>query len=373
MKRLIFLTEHLSFGGAEVVLTEYLRSIDPRNNEVHLIVRDNLGSRNYLLERVPSHVKIYFVFSEEDMRRYPKKMSHRAFRGKLAERVRAYLDGFGAYDAVIDFSPVLDKVISRFRKEPLILWIHGDKTHMGFMERIKYLTRIRRYKKIVVLCDEMLKQFESLFPSLKNKLVVIPNPVDSNRIKELSLQDFSSDVRLPENYSVSVGRLVPGKDFSTVVKAAHLLKNKGLTFCHVIIGDGELRGQLEDEIRCFGLEGSVLLLGALENPFPIVRGAQFFVHAAFREGLPTVIIEAMGLGLPVIATACPTGPKDILEYGRSGMLYDIQDYAKLAELMAMLYASQIEREKLSSLSVERASYFDPSNVIPSLDKLVKGL
>ena len=74
------------------------------------------------------------------------------------------------------------------------------------------------------------------------------------------------------------------------------------------------------------MENDIFLLGQMENPYPFFKNAKLFVHTAKYEGLPTVLIESMTFGIPVVAYDCPTGPKDILgensEYGKLVPLND---------------------------------------------------
>ena len=115
------------------------------------------------------------------------------------------------------------------------------------------------------------------------------------------------------------------------------------------------------------MEKDIILLGSIKNPYPWLKKAKLFVHSSKYEGLPTVLIEALVLNKKVISSACPTGPKEILENGKIGDLYEIGNYEKLAYYI-------IEALKNSSLDkelIEKAiQKFSKEVVIKDYEKLI---
>lgn len=371
-KHIVFVTEHLSFGGAEVVLTTYLKSIDMTRFKVSLIVRDDLGTKNYLRKELPEQVDVYTLFKESE-----NHENRCSFRSKFVRRFEKTLEKLGNVDVVVDFSPVLDKIIYRIKKRKMILWMHGDKSHMGFWERLKYRIRIRKYDKIVLLCEEMKDQFKQIFPELEQKLCVIPNPFDFERIMGLSRDesDISAEDRklMAESYILSVARLVPGKDFKTVIEAGKILHEKGYRYKHYIIGDGELKEELQTLINKYQLSEQIFLLGARKNPYPWMKKADFFVHSANREGFGLVIVEAMSLGRAVIATSCPVGPAEILEYGKSGELFPLNNAKVLANHIASYIDDLPKRSHFAAASVVRAKDYSHERIMPLLYKVFESV
>ena len=88
----------------------------------------------------------------------------------------------------------------------------------------------------------------------------------------------------------------------------------------LIVGEGECREALELQISEAGLAGAVDLTGYVANPFPILKAADVFVLSSDWEGFGNVLVEAMAVGTPVVATDCPYGPSEILEDGKWGRL-----------------------------------------------------
>jgi glycosyltransferase involved in cell wall biosynthesis len=137
-----------------------------------------------------------------------------------------------------------------------------------------------------------------------------------------------------------------------------LLRNKAAARL-IILGEGEERGRLEALIEASGLSGDIDLHGFVENPYAYLSRADAFVLSSRWEGLPTVLIEALACGCPVVATDCPSGPREILQGGRYGALVPVGDAAALCAAMAQVLktrpAKEALRERSMSYSVERAT------------------
>lgn len=131
---------------------------------------------------------------------------------------------------------------------------------------------------------------------------------------------------------VAAGRLRPQKDFPTLIRALSRVRAKRPARL-VILGDGPDRADLEALINELGLQDDVELYGYTPNPYAFFSRAAAFVLSSRWEGLPTVLIEALSCGAPVIATDCPNGPKEILADGRYGRLLPMGDVEALASAM----------------------------------------
>ena len=129
---------------------------------------------------------------------------------------------------------------------------------------------------------------------------------------------------------LAVGRLTEQKDFTTLLKAFARVRDK--CKCRLIIaGEGEERSALEKTITDLGIADDVDLHGYVDNPYAYMAHASVFVLSSAWEGLPTVLIEAMAIGLPVVSTDCPSGPKEILHNGKYGILVPVGDIDAIAQ------------------------------------------
>lgn len=129
---------------------------------------------------------------------------------------------------------------------------------------------------------------------------------------------------------ISVGRLIAAKDYFTLIRA--FSKVRKFVKCRlVILGEGELRPDLEGLVEALELNEDVILPGFVDNPYAWMAQSSLFVLSSRREGLPTVLIEAMACGTPVISTDCPSGPFEILEGGKWGGVVPMGDESSLSK------------------------------------------
>jgi glycosyltransferase involved in cell wall biosynthesis len=99
----------------------------------------------------------------------------------------------------------------------------------------------------------------------------------------------------------------------------------------MILGEGEERSALETLIRNLGISDDVALPGFVDNPYPYLRQSAVFVLSSAWEGLPTVLIEALALGAPIVSTDCPSGPAEILRNGSYGSLVPVGDVEAMSD------------------------------------------
>lgn len=141
---------------------------------------------------------------------------------------------------------------------------------------------------------------------------------------------------------LAVGRLTKQKDFPSLIRAfAQVRRTRPARL--VILGEGTDRAALEALVDELGLASDIALPGFVDNPYAYMSRAALYVLSSRWEGLPTVLIEALYCGPPVVATDCPSGPKEILDHGRHGALVPIGDVTALGEAIAAGLAGAIPR------------------------------
>ena len=132
---------------------------------------------------------------------------------------------------------------------------------------------------------------------------------------------------------LAVGTLKTIKDFGTLLKAFARLRHR-VNARLLILGEGECRAALEVQVCQLGIQASVFMPGFIKDTSSYFQHADLHVLSSTGEGLPTVIIEALEAGTPVVSTDCPSGPREILCDGRFGLLVPVGDAAALADAMA---------------------------------------
>jgi glycosyltransferase involved in cell wall biosynthesis len=236
----------------------------------------------------------------------------------------------------------------------------------------KILTTLMRFTypmadQVVACSDGVADSLTSVIGLDKSKIVVVYNPVVSEKVLQLSREIVRDDFFQKDGKKlVAVGRLTAQKDFFTLLKAfAEVRKVENVYL--VILGEGELRLELEEYCAKLNLGDYVFMPGFVDNPYAWMASADLFVLSSAWEGLPTVLIEAMACGVNVVSTDCPSGPSEILQQQKWGALVPVGDYKAMS---AAIVNSLGEPHKFKVR--ERAMLFNVENSINSYIKLFGG-
>jgi glycosyltransferase involved in cell wall biosynthesis len=187
----------------------------------------------------------------------------------------------------------------------------------------------------------------------QERVRVIRNPVVSPRMFELSREpvDHPWFNNLGAPIILGAGRLTPEKDFATLIRAfARIRVQKDCRL--MILGEGRLRPDLEELAIDLNIADAVALPGFVSNPCAYMARASLFVLSSAWEGSGNVLTEATALGTPVVATDCPSGPRELLQDGRYGPLVPVGDADKLAEAMLETLQHPLPPETLQEAAAE---------------------
>jgi glycosyltransferase involved in cell wall biosynthesis len=234
-------------------------------------------------------------------------------------------------------------------------------------------SRVERY---VAVTDEIRWDMVHSFGLPENRIVTIPNGVDLELLRRLAAEpaeaDWDDAATHGEVTIITSGRLMKQKGHKLLLQAFSRVCQT--VPCRlVILGEGELYGDLKQLAYTLGIAENVIFAGWQRNPFRLLAKADVFVLSSHYEGFPNALLEAMALGLPVISTDCPTGPAELLDRGRYGVLVPPDDPVSLADAMLSLVRDGAQRLRFSKLSVERASQFSLAGMVTSYESLLEGL
>jgi glycosyltransferase involved in cell wall biosynthesis len=193
---------------------------------------------------------------------------------------------------------------------------------------------------------------------LRERTRVIFNPVVSDELFAQARQSPAHQWFLePVPIVVAVGRLAAAKDYGTLLRAfAQVLQRQDARL--LILGEGDEREYLERLAGDLGIGDAVAMPGFAENPFAAVARARVFVLSSCTEGLPNALVQALALGARIVATDCPSGPREILQDGRFGRLVPVSDVDGLARaVIAALQdpAPSIPEEAIGPFRVDDVS------------------
>jgi glycosyltransferase involved in cell wall biosynthesis len=173
---------------------------------------------------------------------------------------------------------------------------------------------------------------------------VLPNPVVTPELADRSAQPLGHPWFAPGQPPVvlGVGRLSRIKNFSLLVRA--FARVRGETALRLmVLGEGKQRGELERLAARLKVKEDLALPGHVENPYGYMHKASLFVLSSLWEGFGNVVVEALACGTPVVATDCPSGPAEILEDGRYGLLVPNNDELALAAAMLQCLRSPLPK------------------------------
>lgn len=195
---------------------------------------------------------------------------------------------------------------------------------------------------------------DRIAPADKDKLFVLPFGIDHKELigdRETVIHQIAQRNTLPPKI-INVGRLVWQKGQAVLIEAAYILASRGIDFSLEIIGEGELRSEIEGLIAHHGLQSRVVLRGALprNEVLKAMQGADIFAFSSVSEGFGIVLLEAMLCGLAVVAPDI-TGVSEIVTDDQTGSLYHTQNALVLADRLERLVVDEglRRRYQLSAL------------------------
>lgn len=347
MKRIAFFIPSMVGGGAERVVVNLLKGMLSKDVSLDLVLVSATGA---YMNQIPPQVRLVNLNTQRVITAIVPLISY------LRENKPSVLISHLCHANVI---AALAKELA-FTDTQLILVEH-DTLSVSESEvfRARFVPPLMKLlyphaDKIIGVSEAVSRDLETQLGLKNGKVKTIYNPVVNSELIHQAKADLNHPWLQPNSPPVflAVGRLTIKKDFSTLIKAFANLREK-VTSRLIILGEGELRPELEAIINNLGIANDVSMPGFVENPYAFMSRASAFILSSLWEGLPTVLIEAMACGCPVISTDCPSGPREILADGKYGELVAVSDVMALSSAMLQVLKSPISKE----LSIQRAMYF----------------
>ena len=276
----------------------------------------------------------------------------------------------GGFDVIIDFDSNFGSYIRNLSCKK-IAFFHFSLNAMRNQDQHRLRKHFVKYDNVVVISDAMKAEADEMFPDISDKFVRIYNGIDSEHCHRKA-QESVSDPDFYAPYMLAVERLSETqKDITTLICAyRNVLNADNNAPKMIVIGEGNSRPQLEQLIRENNLEDKFILKGFVANPYPWIANAALIVHSSKFDGLPTCMIEALSFGKAVIATDCSTGPKEILDDGRVGILTKIQDVNSLSEAIISVLKNDELKSQMERSAVEFFDVFSGKSSVAELEKII---
>ncbi|OPL08171.1 MAG: hypothetical protein AVO33_01285 [delta proteobacterium ML8_F1] len=349
-----FFLSNLSGGGAQRTIVNILNGIDKSKYNVKLILL-KLNSDDAYVDLVHKSIPIINLNTRGRYAFWKIK--------KIIDKEKP--DILFSTLAQVNLAVWLGHKCS-FHKPKLVLRETSYRTFGKNLNRLSHLLFKRMYNdadNVIALSKGVKNDLIELYGVKSDKITTIYNPIDTEYIFEKSKEEcelgYSKDFKM-----VSCGRLVEQKNYSLIINALSIIKNKGYeNFELFILGEGPKRDELNDLILECGLEGNVKLVGFQNNPYKYMAQADLFVLSSAWEGFGHVVAEALATGTPVLSTDCPHGPKEILQDGEFGWIVDNNDYIQMSDKLIEIIDGTIKYDDYKSISRERAQDFDVSKIV----------
>lgn len=229
----------------------------------------------------------------------------------------------------------LPTIIASLLRRPVITVVQNNIQRSLADYRSPASERLLRWSygraRAVVCVSDALARVVDDFGGRRWNVVSIPNGINVQRVRALAGERANAD--LPADglpYVVGVGRLAPQKGFDLLIRAHAACLERAAAHRLVLIGHGPEKDALRALAKSLGVRDSVNFLGFMANPYPVLARSSVLCASSRYEGRSLVLAEALALGVPVIATDCPTGPREVLAGGRYGELVEPDSVEALA-------------------------------------------
>ncbi|WP_309611042.1 glycosyltransferase [Sphingomonas sp.] len=245
--------------------------------------------------------------------------------------------------------------IRRHRATRLILWEHSPPSLSSNSPTLLYAVSAsilyRAAEKVVCVSRGVLKDVKRITVGLSGRLRVVYNAIPAPP-RAMRVDPSAGDERI-----AWIGRLAAPKNPQLLLDAIAFVEPSDELEI-LFIGDGPLRPALEAQAARMGISGQIRFAGFQADPYPLLASCQLLVVSSDREGLPTVIVEALHCGLDVVSTDCGDGVREILDGGRYGTIVPMADPQSLAMAIESALAAPRERR----LQMAGADRFFPATI-----------
>lgn len=357
-KNVLLIIDHLDLGGAQNVVVEIVKYLN--RNKYHPIVC-NLRKESYISRRIKTMgVKVHNL-CQAKYSPWALFQIIKILRQGQIDLVHTHLfkaDTLGIIAAVINKIPVICHChISDVRKDKKKWQILVDRFLGRFIDKI-------------IFCSEVGINSNLMIKNIKTeKMKFIYNSIDLKNIVQCSSKktaELRTKMKAGKYVVGTVARLSEQKGIKYLLEAASKIHDDNITY--LIVGDGPLKDQLVGLSYKLGIQDRVVFTGFQECVFPYFCCMDIVVFPSLYEGLPIVLLEAMAMKVPIIATDVD-GFKEVIKDGQTGLLVAAKDPSLLAKKITLLLGDKELALSLTQKARQTVKRFDSSKTISELEKV----
>jgi glycosyltransferase involved in cell wall biosynthesis len=355
MSRVAFIINSLTGGGAERIMARLLtRSVETEKAaELHLILLD-IEPAAY---EVPPEVIVHQLDTKKSLRG-----GYGPLKAKLKEIGPSISVSFLTRANLLNIAICRQLGIRCVISERVNTTSHHPNTLGGRVAKLTTWLGYRHADRVIAVSAGIADDLADNYGVPREKIAVISNPIDGEMVRRRGAEPWDNACARP--LVVGMGRLVPNKNFALLLEAFALSQAPGTL---MIMGEGPLREELEQQAAALGIAERVEFAGFMENPFKAVAAADCYVLPSNGEGFPNGLVEAMCLGTPVVSTNCHSGPAEILddrpyfEVGgmtecKYGILVPVNDAPSMAQAITAALAPDQKADRSARASEGASRY-----------------
>lgn len=366
--KIVFIIDKWKIGGRRRVIMNLLNNLDKGKFDVKLLVASTNPDQDPPLPDWPV-----------------KTIQAKRYRG-LIRPIARYLrrekpDIVVSHYGVLMIPTLALARLLAFSGSKLIIVHHGNPDYLQVSKKafkhtlnawlIKFFHH--RADKTVAVCWRLANYLKKKYALPDKKITAIYNAVVDGNLAQQAQEPLKKPLGQDNERTIlTISRLFFSKDFPTLFQAFRQVQSKQPARL-VIIGGGQDRKKLEKMVQDMGLAEKVDFLGSQDNPYKYLTNSDVCVLSSETEGLPTVPIEAMACGCPIISTDCEFGTKEIITHKKNGLLVPVGNAQKMAQAILEVLGGDNLRKNLIQKGYKRAQNFTVDKSVRQWEKLFENI
>ena len=368
--RVVFVHYKLVCGGAEQALFDLINLMDKEKFDVTVFTQCPGGAWDQKF--IDAGINVIYDYSCRKPTLNPITKAGNVVK-KLRTDAAYKRDGEGLLDVILEddadivvsYSAWYYDQIAFTKNGKSVKYIHGD-PGTNEVYRLEATTKkelLSRFDRIICVSGAAWNSFREI-SGLTEGVELHYNPIDSDNVRGLAENkvDLPTDVPL----MCAVGRLSEEKGFERLIYLHRSLLDKGSAHKLVIVGDGPDRERVERAVRATQTQDSVILAGYQSNPYPYMKQSKFLVSSSYTEGLPVIAMEALCLGIPMVAAVPSVG--EVFGDEVCGLITG-NDNASLEEGIRKMLTDEEFYARAKAGAEKRSAFFDGKRMVKEIEDM----
>lgn len=244
---------------------------------------------------------------------------------------------------------------------PVAVSVRGEPTEEYYSKSLRLVAK-HLFKLAAGVILQTKRSMEFFPEAIRKKAVILKNPVNPTFFRERYEGEREKTI-------VAVGRIDENKNHKLLIEAFSMMAKDYPDYKLVIYGEGDKKEELKELVTELGLERQIFLPGSTDNVVDAIYKTRVFVLPSNTEGMPNTLLEAMALGLTVIATDCPCGgPAELIDHQKNGLLTPVKDTAKMKENLQRILNDLQEADSMGVNAKITCEIYRPENVYQEWEK-----